>query len=214
MRKLLYCILATVMCMFGLASCTDAQQSGDSESNSTTVEQGNAAIEFVTTKVELEIGESTQAEVTTSKKNAPVIWSIRDPGIADVSNKGVITALAAGETVCYAQFSGETAMCLVIVKERSATPELSIVVPYEQNQVSLYVGKTLNLNAVVKLGDELLTDATMEYSVADPQIATVDNGVVSAQEVGDTTVTISASCNGRTATAVVSVQVINAVYAD
>ena len=105
-------------------------------------------------------------------------------------------------------------MCLVIVKERSATPELSIVVPYEQNQVSLYVGKTLNLNAVVKLGDELLTDATMEYSVADPQIATVDNGVVSAQEVGDTTVTISASCNGRTATAVVSVQVINAVYAD
>lgn len=209
MRKLLCCILAAVTCMFGLASCAKPQQPSDGESNSTP--PSNASIEFVQTELEMEIGESVQAEVTTSRKNVPVIWSIRDEAIASVSNKGVITALAAGETVCYAKFSGETAMCLVIVKEQSAIPELSIVVPYDQNKVSLYVGKTLNLNAMVKLGDELVTNATMEYTVADSQIATVDNGVVAAQGIGNTTVTIIATSNGQTATTVVSVQVINTV---
>lgn len=212
MRKLLCCILATIMCVFGLTSCSNAQQSGG-ESNSTTDQQGNASIEFVTPELELEIGESVQAEVTTSRKNAPVFWSIRDENIASVNNKGVITALASGETVCYAQFSGETAMCLVIVKEQSAVPELSIVVPYDKNQVFLYPEKTLNLNAMVKLGDELVSDATLEYTVADAQIATVENGVVTAKGVGDTTVTITATSNGQTATTVVSVQVINTVKA-
>lgn len=212
MRKLLCCILATIMCVFGLTSCSNAQQSGG-ESNSTTDQQGNASIEFVTPELELEIGESVQAEVTTSRKNAPVFWSIRDENIASVNNKGVITALASGETVCYAQFSGETAMCLVIVKEQSAVPELSIVVPYDKNQVFLYPEKTLNLNEMVKLGDELVSDATLEYTVADAQIATVENGVVTAKGVGDTTVTITATSNGQTATTVVSVQVINTVKA-
>jgi len=210
MKKILCCILATMMCMFGLTSCFGAKQSGD-DSSSTAGQKGNASIEFVQTELEMEIGESVQAEVTTSRKNAPVSWSIRDEAIASVSNKGVITALQAGETVCYAKFAGETAMCLIHVKEQGANPELYIVVPYYNNQVSLYANGALDLKIGVKLGDEAVEGATLEYAVADPEVAAVENGVLKGKTVGDTTVTITATHDGKTATTAVSVQVINAV---
>ncbi len=205
MKKILSCILAIVVCMFGFTSCSNSQDSGNSESNKT----GNVSIEFVNPELELEVGESIKAEVTTSRKNAPVFWSIRDQSIASVSNNGVITALAVGETVCYAEFGGETAMCLIKVTERGAIPELSVTIPYYNNQVSLYVNGELNLQVGVKLGDGVAEGATLEYTVADPEVATVENGVLTGTAVGNTEITITATCNGQTATAVVSVQVIN-----
>ena len=61
-----------------------------------------------------------------------------------------------------------------------------------------------------KVIEEYVTDATVEYTVADAQIATVDNGSVIGAAVGTTTVTITATYQGQTATAFVSVQVITA----
>ena len=218
MKKILSCILAAVMLAFGLTSCSIHSilgdfLGGDSQGASSSTNHSTNTIEFVNTEVVMEIGESVQLEVTTSKKNAPVFWSIRDAEIASVSDKGLITALAAGETVCYAEFGGQTAMCLVTVKEQSATPELSIVVPYYNSQVSMYAGSTLALNEVVKFGDEVVTDATVEYTVADAQIATVSNGTVNALAVGETTVTIVASYDGQVAEATVTVVVINTAKA-
>ena len=218
MKKILSCILAAVMLAFGLTSCSIHSilgdfLGGDSQGASSSPNHSTNTIEFVNTEVVMEIGESVQLEVTTSKKNAPVFWSIRDAEIASVSDKGLITALAAGETVCYAEFGGQTAMCLVTVKEQSATPELSIVVPYYNSQVSMYAGSTLALNEVVKFGDEVVTDATVEYTVADAQIATVSNGTVNALAVGETTVTIVASYDGQVAEATVTVVVINTAKA-
>ena len=211
MKKFLSCTLAAVMLAFGLTACNVGNTTEESSSNSSSVSstQNENAIEFVQTKLDLEIGESVQAEVITSKKNVPIFWSIRDADIASVDNKGVITALAAGETVCYAEFSGQTAMCLVNVKEESAMPELAVFVPYYNNQVSLYAGASLNLNPTVKLGDDALADATVTYTVADAQIATVENGTVNAHAIGSTTVTITATYNDQTAIAEVTVQVIS-----
>ena len=160
MKKIFSCILAVVMLAFGLTACNNGNTTESSSSASSTTKNENT-IEFVQTSLELEIGQSVQAEVITSKKNVPIFWSIRDADIASVSNKGVITALAAGETVCYAEFSGQTAMCLVNVKEESAIPELAVFVPYYDNQVSLYAGTSLNLNPTVKLGDETVADVTV-----------------------------------------------------
>lgn len=209
MRKLLCCILAMVMLAFG--GCSLGGNGGEQSNSSTSKEQSVNTIEFVQTELTMEIGESVQAEVKTSRPNVPVFWKIRDEEIASVSNKGVITALAAGETVCYAEFGGETAMCLVKVQEKRAVPELSVATPYYNNQVSVYANATLDLNAVVMFGDELVTDATVEYSVADAQVASVENGILTGLSVGNTTITMTATYNGQTATAIVSVQVINTV---
>ena len=209
MRKLLCCILAVVMLAFG--GCSLGGNGGEQSNSSTSKEQSVNTIEFVQTELTMEIGESVQAEVKTSRPNVPVFWKIRDAEIASVSNKGVITALAAGETVCYAEFGGETAMCLVKVQEKRAIPELSVATPYYNNQVSVYANATLDLNAVVKFGDELVTDATVEYSVADAQVASVENGILTGLSVGNTKITMTATYNSQTATAIVSVQVINTV---
>ena len=199
MKKLLCCIIAIVMLTFGFAACQPKQQPVDND------------IAFKYSELELEIGESVQAEVITSKENVYVNYSMRDPEIATISSRGVITAISAGETVCYAKFGGKTVMCLVKVKGKSAVPELSVLVPYYNNQVTMYAGRTLNLNATVKLGDASVTDATLGYAVGNAQIASVENGVLTALSTGNTTVTITATYNGQTATAVVTVQVTSEV---
>ena len=215
MKKILSCALATMMLAFcGCSLGEGGKQSGsDSLGNNSSIQESANSIEFVQTELTLAIGESKQTEVVTSKKNVYVFYSVRDKEIVSVSNKGVITALAPGETVVYAEFGGETAMCLVKVKEKSATPELSVSTPYYGNKVSLYANATLDLNAIVKFGDELVTDAALEYEVADAEIASVENGVLKGNALGTTTVTIKATHNGQTATATVSVQIINTVKA-
>lgn len=215
MKKILSCALATMMLAFcGCSLGEGGKQSGsDSLGNNSSIQESVNSIEFVQTELTLAIGESKQTEVVTSKKNVYVFYSVRDKEIVSVSNKGVITALAPGETVVYAEFGGETAMCLVKVKEKSAMPELSVSTPYYNNKVSLYANATLDLNAIVKFGDELVTDAALEYEVADTEIASVENGVLKGNALGTTTVTIKATHNGQTATATVSVQIINTVKA-
>lgn len=215
MKKILSCALATMMLAFcGCSLGEGGKQSGsDSLGNNSSIQESANSIEFVQTELTLAIGESKQTEVVTSKKNVYVFYSVRDKEIVSVSNKGVITALAPGETVVYAEFGGETAMCLVKVKEKSAMPELSVSTPYYNNKVSLYANATLDLNAIVKFGDELVTDAALEYEVADTEIASVENGVLKGNALGTTTVTIKATHNGQTATATVSVQIINTVKA-
>ena len=210
MKKFLSCILASVLA-FGLTSCSlggNSSESSQTEVSSSATEEKNSNISFVNSELHMEIGESVKAEVETSKPNVYIFWSIRDKEIASVDDKGVITALAPGETVCYAEFGGETAMCLIKVKEKSAIPELSVSVPYYGSQVSLYPNAELNLNANIRFGDEIVTDATVSYEVADTQIATVSNGKVIGGAVGTTTVTITAMHDGQTATTVVTVQVI------
>ena len=210
MKKIFSCILASVLA-FGLTSCSlggNSSENSQTEVSSSATEEKNSNISFVNSELHMEIGESVKAEVETSKPNVYIFWSIRDKEIAKVDNNGVITALAAGETVCYAEFGGETAMCLVKVKEKSAMPELSVSVPYYGSQVSLYANAELNLNANIRFGDEVVTDATVSYEVADTQIATVENGKVIGKAVGTTTVTITATYDGQTATAVVTVQVL------
>lgn len=206
MKKLLCCILSMVMLVFSFTAC-EMPNSGNS--NSTTKQEN--AIEFVQSELNLVIGESVQAEVTSMNKNIFIFWSIRDTNIATVNTKGVITAVAAGETVCYAEFGGQTAMCLVKVTEPGATQELSVFVPYQNNTVSLYTGGSIGLNPVVKMGEETITDAAVEYVVEDAQIASVADGKLVAGVVGSTTIAINVSYNGQTATTLVTVQVIEMV---
>ena len=204
MKKILTYILTAIMLVFGLTACQELPTETESTAQKNT-------IEFVDNELELDIGESVQAEVITSKKNVFVFWSIRDSQIASVTQKGVITALATGETVCYAEFGGEVAMCLVKVREKTSLPELSVSVPYYNNQVSMYADSELNLKAMAKLGDAVVTDATFEYVVENADVAVVEDGVLQAKALGETTVTIKATYNGQTAELVVNVQVINKV---
>lgn len=180
----------------------------ENASESSVAEKQENTIEFVQSEISLSIGDSVQAEVTTSKSNVYVFFSIRDKELATVSSSGVITALAEGQTICYAEFGGKTAVCLIKITAKGAEPELSVSVPYAENKVTLYAGETLNLKVAAKLGDTAIDGVQIEYEVADVAIANVDNGVLNAVAVGETTVKIKASYEGKEASLTLNVKVV------
>ena len=202
MKKILCCILSVVMLLFSFTACElPFGGNNNSETNQESI------IEFKQNEFNLVVGESVQAEVVTAQKNVFIFWSMRDEGIASVDNKGVITAISAGETVCYAEFGGQTAMCLVRVSKKPAAQEIAVVVPYQNNQVSLYNGGSLALNAYVQTGETVLTDIVLDYAVEDETVVSVADGKLIANAIGETTVTISAVYNNQTVSTVVYVQV-------
>lgn len=202
MKRIIYLILAALSCVLCFVGCK-----GDGETSSSSSEAKKSNIEFAQNEITLSVGDSVQAEVITSKKNVYVFWSIRDENIATISDDGVITGITEGQTICYASFSGETVMCLVKVTAVSAKPMLSISLPYPQ-EITLYVGDTLDLRAVVKLGDAVLESVEVTYTTSSASVATMDGGKVTACGVGVATITLSATYEGQPASVSVTVNVV------
>ena len=178
----------------------------ESSSSSSEVKQ-ESTIEFVNNEITLQVGESLQLEVVTSKPNVYIFWSLRDTHVATISDGGVVTAIAEGQTICYAEFAGKSAMCLVKVVPKGVEPVLSISAPYAENAVTIYKGETLQMAITVKLGDTVVEDAQVEYAVAS-EIASVTDGILSADGVGETTITATVAYNGQTATTSISVTIV------
>ena len=208
MKKLLKVLVAMLLGVCCFTACGGGAEQ-ESSSSSSEVKQENT-IEFVNNEITLQVGESLQLEVVTSKPNVYVFWSARDAHVATVSDSGVVTAIAEGQTICYAEFGGKSAMCLVKVVPKGVEPVLSISAPYAENAVTIYKGETLQMAIMVKLGDTVVEDAQIEYSVAS-EIASVTNGILSADGVGETTITATVEYNGQTATTTISVTIVEVV---
>ena len=203
MKRILYCLLAALLCLFCFSACGEEENPDQSSATENT-------IEFVQNQITLSVGESVQAEVTTSKKNVFVFWSIRDEDIASVSDDGVITALAEGQTICYAEFGGVKAICQINVLPKSAQPLLSVTVPYP-NELTLYTGGTLALKPSVKLGDDTVEGAQISYVLTGVDVVKVEDGVITALCVGTATIAIQASYNNQTASLLLTVTVVDSL---
>ena len=203
MKRILYCLLAALLCLFCFSACGEEENPDQSSATENT-------IEFVQNQITLSVGESVQAEVTTSKKNVFVFWSIRDEDIASVSDDGVITALAEGQTICYAEFGGVKAICQINVLPKSAQPLLSVTVPYP-NELTLYTGGALALKPSVKLGDDTVEGAQISYVLTGVDVVKVEDGVITALCVGTATISIQASYNNQTASSLLTVTVVDSL---
>ncbi len=206
MKKIIYCFFVTFLCLCCLSAC---KMGGETEhlSSSSASETKESNISFVQNEIVLSVGESVQAEIEISKKNVFVFWSISDEELATVSDDGVITALAVGQTICYAEFAGEKAMCLVKIVAEQAQPLLSISVPYDE-EINLYVGDSLALKAKVKLGDSVLENVQVEYEIDSADILSIEDGRLRGVGVGTATVLISATHEGQTVSMSLIVNVI------
>jgi len=202
MKRLLYCFFAMLLCAFCFSACKKEEPVKSEEKEGTT-------IAFVENEITLAIGESVQAEIETSKKNIFIFWSIRDKDLATVSYDGVITALAEGETICYAEFAGEKAMCLVKIVPPQAKPLLSISLPYANETVTMYVGDSLAINATVKLGDSVINDAQVEYEISQTDIVQVEGDKAVGKKVGNATILIRATYEDQNVTATLTVNVVD-----
>ncbi len=130
-----------------------------------------------------------------------VTWKSSDPGIATVSEDGVVTAVSVGTATIYASSSnGLTAECAVTVK-----PGVVAVTGISLTNTELLMkeGQVTDLIAIVR--PENATDKTVVWSSSDEQIVTVDqNGVVTAIKQGNAIITAE-TANGIKAVCYVTV---------
>ena len=171
----------------------------------------NAPVESVTlnrTSITLEEGKSFTLNATVSPKDATdktVTWSSSDVSIVSVDQNGTINAISQGSASIVAQAGNIQATCAVTVIKSVTSITL------DNESLTLLVGETSTLIATVLPEDA--TDKTVTWSSYNAEVATVENGVVKGEGIGETL--IIASANYITATCHVTVLIDSAtgVYA-
>lgn len=202
MKKIIYCLLAMLFTVFCFSAC------GGNDKPETSDSGEQPAVAFVENEINLAIGETVKADVVTSKKNVFVFFSVRDKDVATISADGTITGVGEGQTICWAEFGGEKAVCIIKVAGKVTMPMLSVVVPYEANSITMYANETLNLKASVKLGDNVVDNAQVTYKASAGDVISVEDGVITAKSAGNATVTVTANYEDQSAFIMVYVTVI------
>ena len=131
-----------------------------------------------------------------------IAWSGDNPGVADVSATGLVTAKAVGGPVTITATSeGKSGSSLVTV---SPVPVASVAVT--PPTANIVVGKTVQLTAVAQdANGNALAGRSVAWSSGNTATADVDaTGLVTAKAVGGP-VTITAMSEGKTGTATITV---------
>ncbi len=144
-------------------------------------------------KTELEITEGDNATLVATvlpenADNKNVIWSSSNAEIATVED-GVVTAIKEGETTITAKTEdgGKTAECKVTVKAKVYPVES---VSLDKTTAEITEGETLTLIATIK--PDNATNKNVIWSSSNEEIATVEDGVVTAVKEGEVTITAKA----------------------
>ena len=137
-------------------------------------------------------------------QNAAVAWSSDKPQTASVSQSGVVTGLIPGTATISASFGGKTGTAVITVQ---LAPVATLTVsPAKLNLRDRNGERTGTLTATLRdaLGNTL-TGRMVMWASSNVQVATVtQDGLVTAQNPGDATVT--ATSEGKSGTAAVNVR--------
>lgn len=143
-----------------------------------------SSLTLSTQSLTLTKGETAQLSVTIEPEivsDAKIEWSSSNDDIATVDENGLITAVTAGDVIITAKSGNVTATCNVTVEPLK--PES---LTFELTSVALLEGETRQLHVTV-LPEE--GDFDIEWSVLDPQIATITSGgLLTAISTGETTI--------------------------
>lgn len=185
----------------GKATVTDAAFKPE---ETRTPEIAAETVSFDQTAVTMTVGDTVALVATVLPSNTTdksITYSSSNPAVA-VAVNGTVTAAGVGTAVIIATTSnGKTAICTVTVT--SSTVAVSGI-SLDKPALSLVVGDTEVLTAAVMPADA--TDKTVTWTSSDTAVATVENGIVTANGAGSATVTVTTS-NGKTASCTVTVSV-------
>ncbi len=158
------------------------------------------AIDLLEEDLELYTGETGRLDaiVTPSSANTPLVWASSDKTVATVSG-GCIQAISPGKAVITVSANGLSASCTVEVSKRVIPVES---VSLDRTELSMEADETVTLTSTVSPADA--TDRTVDWSVADPEIVSVQDGQVTAHKEGSTVVTVSAGGKSASCTVTVS----------
>ena len=158
-------------------------------------------------KTSLTLSPNERATLTATVSPASAVyatleWTSDNTKVAQVNDKGVVTALLPGSaTITAKNLAGNvSAVCKVTVRKAVSSISLS------DKTLDLVAPNTATLTAIIAPADA--TIQTVKWSSSDPKVATVSNtGVVTPVGSGETVITAKTTDGGLKATCVVTVTV-------
>ena len=162
----------------------------------------NAEVSGITLKkseTTLGIGytETLKYELPAGLNSSNIVWKTSNPKVATVQN-GKVTAISEGTTTIYALLNGYTSTCTVTVSSNYvAVTGISI----NKSNLNILVGNTENLTSTIQPSNA--TNKDVIWKSTNPEVATIENGKVTAKKVGKTNIIVSSS--GYSATCIVNV---------
>ena len=192
----------------GEATITVATIDGNKTATCTVYVNANyIAVESITldvTSATLKVGEKMKINATVSPgdaTNPSLIWESSDNNIVSVDNEGNIEAFIIGNANVTVSTEDKT---IYAICEISVIPEAVTGVSLIEEEIKLMPGDTYQLVASVE--PEIANDKNVIWSIADETVATIDEtGMVSAKELGVTTVTVTTNDGGYSANCTVNV---------
>jgi uncharacterized protein YjdB len=139
------------------------------------------------------VGDTATLKVTLSPNNTSskdITWRSSRPEIAAIDASGKLIALAAGETTITATQKDVDTSFELTVKPAEVD---SILISTSENRVRK--GETLSLS--IQIMPEYAADKSIKWETSDRAIATIEEGILTAHDVGKITVTATAA-NGKT----------------
>ena len=135
----------------------------------------------------LSVGASVQLEPTITPSNAISIlnWSSSDPSVARVDSQGIVTAVNIGTAnIIVSTINGQTSSCQVTVGNYSIRLEsIAITTRYS------YLQKGLTRKLFVSYKPINASNPTIRWYSSNDKVATVENGIVTAINVGSAIIT-------------------------
>ncbi|OAB30164.1 hypothetical protein PMSD_20440 [Paenibacillus macquariensis subsp. defensor] len=164
------------------------------------------------TKVDLKIGETAQLTATIAPADAAnkdVTWATNDETFVQVSDTGMITAIAEGTaqitvTTVDGAFKATANVNVTAADTGGGNPVLVTGITLDQTKVDLKVGETAQLTASITPVDAANKDVT--WATNDETVAQVsDTGMITPIAAGTAVITVTTVDGGFTATAEVTV---------
>lgn len=157
-----------------------------SSTKSTTPAKVNAtSVEIDVTDVQILIGETKELTATVSPSNTTdktITWKSDNKDVVMIDSEGELVAMSVGEATITATTSNGKEASVNVTVNPIKVSEIKV----NESEVNLKVGDSVTLTAEVLPEDA--TDKTVEWSSENPEIVTVENGVIKAIASGTTKV--------------------------
>ncbi|MBQ9989624.1 MAG: Ig-like domain-containing protein [Lachnospiraceae bacterium] len=143
-------------------------------------------VSLSSTSLSLEEGKTASLSAKITPENATdktLTWSSSADGVAKVDGNGTVTAVKAGEATITVKAGGKTASCTVKVTAKAVETSITL----DKTTATLKTGESLTLKAAVTPAGK-----TLSWSSSKPEVATVENGKVTAKAAGEATITVTA----------------------
>lgn len=167
-----------------LSSSESTSKTTTSTTKSSTPSKVNvSSVEIDTGNIEILIGESKKLKATVSPSNATdktITWTSSNKDVVMVDSEGEIIALGVGEATIKVKTSNGKEDSIKVTVNPIKVTEINI----SEKDVKLKVDETVSLSITVL--PENATDKTVAWSSENEEIATVDNGVITALKAGET----------------------------